>query len=292
MRAPLLAAVGFLTFFAGLVQSRAQSTGLPWFAAIPSSPSERSSERVPYEAPAPAALRDCPFCRILLGAKVGTMGVSVEATSTFNLHANFRLSGNFVRASESLTVQGVQLDARLKFGSAQASYDFFPFRRRGFRISPGVLFLNHNRILASTFVPGGAPFSPGNEISVSSPVDPVHGSAAIGFSGTGPSITIGFDTLFRRSGRQWTIPLGTPWSMPFEAGIAYVGAPTVALNFAGSICETNLRDCHSIASDPVAQANIALEAQQLKQEMAPLRTFPIVSIGLAYNFRRPWRSRK
>jgi hypothetical protein len=80
--------------------------------------------------------------------------------------------------------------------------------------------------------------------------------------------------------------------MPFEAGIAYIGAPSVALNFAGSICAPNLRDCHSIASDPVAQANVALEAQQLKEEIAPLKTFPIVSIGLAYNFRQPWRFRK
>ena len=54
----------------------------------------------------------------------------------------------------------------------------------------------------------------------------------------------------------------------------------------GSTCDTNGTNCDKIANDPDAMQNLADEQAKINDEIAPLRFYPILKIGLSYRFGR------
>lgn len=216
-----------------------------------------------------------PFSSIAIGVKVGVLGVGMEVATPLNRYLNLRAGGNFFNFSDTLSDSGVNYTANLRFRSAEASIDWFPWAR-GFHISPGALLYNGNQITATALIPGGDSFTLNDTDYISSPSDPVHGSGSIVFAKAAPKLTVGWGNLVPRSGRHF--------SFPFEVGFSYAGDPKVALNFAGTVCDPNGLGCQSIASDPSAQANVAGQQQKIVNDVAPARFFPILSTGFAFRF--------
>ena len=78
---------------------------------------------------------------------------------------------------------------------------------------------------------------------------------------------------------------GKHFSVPFEIGFQYIGPPLVTINLAGTACSLGpTTGCASIATDPIAQANLRQEQTDLNNDISPLRFYPIVSLGFAYKF--------
>jgi hypothetical protein len=80
------------------------------------------------------------------------------------------------------------------------------------------------------------------------------------------------------------------WSVPVEVGAAFIGAPTVKVNLAGWACYDQAQtECTDISNptNPIAiaiQSNLTAQVAKWTSDMNPLKTYPIVSVGLAYSF--------
>jgi len=212
--------------------------------------------------------------KIGFGVKVSTLGAGIEVATPLAGKLNLRGGFNMFRFSHSITDNGIHYDGQLHFQSAEAHLDFYPFG--GFHISPGILIYNGNQLTATASVPGGQTFSVGGTTYESDPTTPVTGAGKLNFVKVSPSIMVGVGNLIPRNGRHY--------SFLFEVGGAYQGSARVALNLAGNVCDTSGAFCRAISSDSTVQANIQSEQVKIRNDVNPYRFFPIISLGVGFNF--------
>lgn len=234
----------------------------------------------------PVAIR--PFSRLSLSSENSPLGFGAGVATNLNPHLNLRASGNFFDYGIAFNTNGFGAKAQLKLASARTSLDVYPFHS-GFRISPGALFYNQNRVTATNTVAAGTSFTLNGDTFYSANANaatgatPVNGTALLNLHSTRPAFTI--------TG-GWGNPLAHDrhWSFPFEVGAAFVGAPAVNVNLTGWACyDKGQTQCMSISNpnNPIAvQVQNDLHAQVGKwtRDLDPLKTYPIVSGGVAYTF--------
>ncbi len=225
----------------------------------------------------PSATRSGAFAGFGVGVKVGLLGAGVEVATPLSYHLNLRAGGNFMNFSDTLSSDGITYDATLRFRSAEASVDWFPWAG-GFHISPGALVYNNNQISGGAHVAAGDTFTLNSTTYTSSATNPVTGTGSVVMNKTAPKLTIGWGNLIPRSGHHF--------SFPVEIGAAYIGDPKVSLNLAGTACYTDQGTtyCDNVATDPMIQANVTAEEQKLNKDAADARFFPILSLGFACRF--------
>jgi hypothetical protein len=229
-----------------------------------------------------------PFSQVALGGGVSTLGIQMQIATNLSRHFNLRGTGNVFNYSTNFTSDGINATAKLNLASAGASLDIYPFRL-GFRLSPGVLFYNQNQLTAGAAVAGGSSFTLNGTTYYSASANsatgatPVNGNAALGLNTTKPAFTI-------TAGWGNMIPRTHHWSFPFEAGVAVIGAPTVNVNLGGWACYDQAQtECANIAgaTNPIAiaiQSNLAAQVAKWTTDLNPLKTYPILSFGVAYSF--------
>lgn len=244
--------------------------------------------RVPQPMQNPM-IRPTPFSRVAVGVTVSPFGPGLQVTSNISNHLNLRAGGNAFYYSTNFASNGFNATAKLNMASAGVSADIYPFRA-GFRISPGVLVMNNNRINAVSLVAGGANFTLNNNTYYSANANsttgavPLNASASLGLNTTKPAITL-------TTGWGNTIPRkGGHWSFPFEVGAAFIGSPSLTAKMTGWACsdqaQTNCADVTS-ATDPLAvqvQGDLTQQLAKWKNELNALKTYPILSFGMAYSF--------
>jgi len=230
-----------------------------------------------------------PLSRVGFGAGISPLGIQLEAATNLSNHFNLRGTGNFFNYSANFTTDGINATAKLNLASARASVDVYPFRR-GWRISPGLMFINQNQITAATNVAAGTSFTlNGTTYSANANsatgATPVTGSGILGLNTNKPAFTVttGWGNMVRSSGH---------WSFPFEIGVAFIGEPSVNVNLTGWACYDQAQtECTNIANpnNPIAvaiQSNLTAQEAKWTTDLKPLNTFPIVSGGVAYSFHR------
>ena len=235
------------------------------------------------------SLAPAPFSRLAVGASVSPFGPGLQVTSYVASHINLRATGNLFRYSTNFSTNGFNANAQLHFASAGLSADIYPFRK-GFRVSPGVLVYNGNRLNATSTVAGGTSFTLNGDTYYSANANsatgatPLNATAALGLNSTKPAFTIA-------AGWGNTIPRnGGHWSFPFEVGVALTGPPLLNANLTGWACNDQAQtQCTNVASttDPNAlqiQGDLATQISKWKNDLNPLKTYPIISIGTAYSF--------
>jgi hypothetical protein len=240
-------------------------------AAIPASLGA-SGSTIPASASRPGG-----FPGIGVGVKFGLLGAGVEVAAPLGYHLNVRGGGNFFSYNDTLTSDGINYNADLRFRSAEASLDWFP-RGGGFHVSPGALLYNGNQVTGGAHVPGGQTFTLNDETYTSSVSDPVTGAGSLTMNKFAPKLTVGWGNLVPRGERHF--------SFPFEVGFAYIGDPKFSLTLAGTACYNNLGTlyCENVATDPNIQANLTAEQKKISKDAADARFFPILSQGFAYRF--------
>jgi hypothetical protein len=244
---------------------------------------------VPAVTPNPPANLK-PLSRIAFGGGVSPLGIQLQVATNLNQHYNLRTTGNIFSYSTNFTTNGFAANAKLSLSSAGTALDIYPFHA-GFRISPGLLFYNGNRLSASTTTAAGTSFTLNNQTFYSAypngvtGATPVNGNATLGLNAIKPAFTI-------TTGWGNMIPgKGGHWSFPFEIGVALIGTPAVNVNLGGWVCldqaQTQCADFASTANPIGAAAQAALQAQTVKwkSDLDPLKTYPIVSAGVAYNIK-------
>lgn len=260
----------------GASVSRTESSSLTAAAAFGANPSPAPAAGGTTAAPA-ASEHSTAFSGFALGVKVGLLGVGVEAATPLSHRLNLSAGSNFFSYSDTLTNDGIPYNANLRFRSAEASLDWFPWGG-GFHISPGALLYNGNQITATANVPAGKTFSLNNTEYTSSAADPVSGNGGITFAKAAPKVTVGFGNMIPRSGRHFSVPV--------ELGFAYVGDPKVNLTLGGTACYNYQGEnyCDNVATDSMIQANLAAQRQKIANDVSPARYYPIFSLGPAFSF--------
>jgi hypothetical protein len=214
-----------------------------------------------------------PFSRIALGIKADSLGPGVELATPLSRRLNLRATANIFNFRYPFNVDGINYGAEFHFHSGQIAADWFPFHG-AFHISPGILYF-HNTIAATASVAAGQPFQLSDTSYINSVDDPVSGSASITYAhNIAPTLTIGMGNLIPRTGRHF--------SVPFEVGVAYLGAAQMAVNLAGTACTT--QGCFNAATDPDTQSSLRQEVLDLNNDLAKFKFYPIISLGFGYRF--------
>lgn len=283
MRLVALVALFSLSVSASLAQqtgSGYSSSALP-LQIVADLPSDGGSMPEPgngVTAIVPAATAHSgPFSGLALGAQIGILGIGFEAATPLASRLNLSGGANFFNYNDTLTNDGISYNANLHFRSVTAGVDWYPWAR-SFHISPGALLYNGNQLTANAAVPAGSTFTLNNYTYTSSATDPVSGTGSLKFNKAAPKLTLGWGNMLPRNGRRF--------SVPFEVGFAYAGAPKTLLNLTGTACynDQGQNYCSDVATNPMIQANVVAQQQKLANDVAPARFFPILSTGFAYSF--------
>lgn len=216
-----------------------------------------------------------PFSRLGIAIKASLLGAGVEAATPLTTRSNLRAGLNLFRYDRGFNKDGVAYAARLRFRSIEAHYDWFPFAG-GFHLSPGMLVYNGNQLEANASVPAGDTLTLNDVTYTSDPADPLTGNGKIDFVKAAPMFTVGWGNLLPRNHRRF--------SVPFELGFVYTGAPRTTLHLGGGACDGNGLNCRAIASDPTFQTNVQAERDKLNHDMSALKFYPVISVGFAVNF--------
>ena len=236
-----------------------------------------------------ASVTFTPLSRIAIGASFSTLGPGVQVTTNLASHLNLRATGNGFAYSTNFTTNGFNATAKLNMASAGIAADIYPFRS-GFRISPGLLVLNNNKVHAAAIAAGGTSFTLNGDTYYSATgnaatgVTPLSATGLLGLNSTKPAFTIaaGWGNTIPRDGRHW--------SFPAEVGVGFTGAPSVAVNLTGWACQDQAQtQCTNVASatDSIAQqiqTDLSAQIAKWKNNLNPLKTYPIASFGVAYSF--------
>jgi len=236
---------------------------------------------------APGEVR--PFSRLALGAGISPLGINFQVATNINKHVNIRGTGNVFKYSTNFTTDGLTANANLNLASAGVALDYYP-TRFGWRISPGVLLYNGNQLSASDAVAGGTSFTLNDQTFYSANTNsatgatPVNGNALLGLNTTKPAFTVttGWGNMIPRKGGHL--------SFPFELGVAVTGQPSLNATLAGWACYNQAQtECTNISSttDPIAiavQSDLQAQIAKWKSDLSPLKTYPIISFGVAYAF--------
>jgi len=223
-----------------------------------------------------------PFSRLAFGGGVSTMGVNMQMAVIANRYMNLRGSGNFFNYSiDNVSVNGLEASGTVNFASAGASVDFYPFPTHGFRLSPGVMFLNRNQANATVIAPGGASFTLDGYTYYSSQANPVIGTVGLGLNTQSPAFTMttGWGNMIPRRGGHL--------SFPFEIGAAFIGSPSVNMALtSGQVCmdPAGTIGCIDVVGNSQIQSNLQAQRAKYQNDVNPFRFYPIFSTGVAYSF--------
>jgi hypothetical protein len=275
---PLLALIAPLTLsVTAAAQSFTSSTDMPVSTFVSPEPSGLGLTR-PIVAPAVTSVY-APFSRVAFGVNASPLGIGLTAATNINPHLDIRGDGNFFNYTvTNWTTQGFNIDAKINFASARASVDYYPFHK-GFRLSPGVMFLNRNAGNFSLAVAPGQSFILNNQTYYSATgANVVKGAGTFGLGNGSPAFTMtsGWGNIFPRSGRHL--------SFPFELGVAFTKDPTLNFNLTGYGCDATGVNCVNVATNPQIQSNLAAQVRTYRGDIDGLKTYPIASFGVAYNF--------
>jgi hypothetical protein len=252
---------------------RAALTVVLGFAGV-CPPSCWSQTAVPSQGSAPPpAPSELP--RIGIGLKASTLGAGIEAATAVTRRSNVRVGFNAFDYSAGFNKDGIRYNGKLKLRSVGVFYD--QYLKGGFHVSPGVLVYDGNRVTADATAPGGQSFSLGSETYFSGKANPVGGTGTLGFDRkVAPALMFGFGNLLPRSQRHF--------SVTFDFGVIFQGAPKATLNLTGSACNSQGNACLDIPSNPGIQANVQSQQIKLNDSLVPFKYYPVVSLGFGYKF--------
>jgi len=229
-----------------------------------------------------------PFSRFGFSVGLSPLGIGLQTAANITDHFNVRGTGNFFNYATTFTTSGFTANANLNLASAGAALDYYPFHK-GFRLSPGLLFYNSNKLTANDTVAAGTSFTLNSETFYSANANtatgatPANGNATLGLNTTKPAFTIttGWGNIASRSG--WRV------SFPFEVGVAFTGAPSLNANLAGWACHDQAQtECTNLSSNnPIAvevQNDLQAQIAKWNSDLNALKTYPILSLGVAYSF--------
>ena len=292
--APQVSTDSMLTAVAAPTAVCAENPSLPLdsFTALhaAAAPAPAPAGQEPASEPWPTNIYQDPWSRVAIGADLSPLGVGIKGATILNTFMDLRVDTDFFHYDTGrFEIDGVNIDGQLHLASAAAKVDFYPWLSV-WRVSAGLMFYNANRVSGSTRIAEGTSFTLDGKTFYSATQNaitgatPVTGSGALGLHRHQPAFELsgGFGKFIPRSQRHW--------SFPVELGIVFMGAPTVEVNLAGSVCQDKAQTrCGNLsdAANPVtADFNNALQASLTKwrQQVSSFTLYPVFSYSVMYSF--------
>lgn len=190
---------------------------------------------------------------------VSTLGLGGELNYTFNSYFTGRVDLNGYNYSYNTTKQQIDYDFNLHLKTYGVLVDLHPFAGT-FRLTAGY-FSNKNDVNAVASPQNGSYTINGDSYS-SSELSSLTG--AITFNSSAPYVGLGWSTLGTTS---------TGFGFEFDIGALLQGTPTANLSATGSA-----------TSNPKFQSDLAAEQAKFQNDLNSFKTYPVVSLGLAYRF--------
>jgi len=193
---------------------------------------------------------------IWLGAKAGTLGIGFEATWRPTPILDFRAGLNNYSYNTNSAEAGIDYDSELDLNTFYATANLRA-PMSPFRLTAGI-FSNKNEVnlvsqSSATYDIGGMTYT-GVEVGTL--------NAAVSFEKTAPYLGVGAD--FR---------IADTLGLNFDLGVLWQGTPVVGMTASGPI-----------TLDPNFQAELAAETVELQNALNNYKAYPVVSIGLSFNF--------
>jgi hypothetical protein len=193
-----------------------------------------------------------------IGAKIGTLGVGGDLTTSLIPQVNLRAGVQWFAYSFDGKFSDVDYDVDLNLLNPLLLLDWYPFNG-SFRISGGVLYNASNIQLQGR---------PAEEVEIG---DQTYRPEEVGmlegdveFEPVVPYVGIGWGNALGSSGQ---------WGIATDFGVAFIGSPNLDLSATGPI-----------ASDPTFQAELAKEEHNVQDDLSDFNIYLVLSISLFYRF--------
>jgi len=190
---------------------------------------------------------------------LGTMGGAVEGQVKVNDLIQFRAGANYLTFDETIDVDEISYDGDLDFSGFGAFVDVHPFGG-SFFVTGGAYAGDKTIDLLAT---SDMSVEIGGQTFTQAEYGRLEGDVA--FDDVAPFIGAGFDTTFQGGGN---------WGFHILAGAALFGSGDVTLDAVGG----------TLSNDPILQAQVAQEVQDIEDEIEEYELWPVVQIGLSYRF--------
>ena len=188
-----------------------------------------------------------------VGAKVGTLGLGLEAIKPVNNNLDLRVGVNKFDYDANETLDGVDYTATLGMQTVSALADFHP-AANGFFVSGGIM-ANDNNLNATAAVTAAEPVTIGTNTITSGTV-----TSDISFDDLSPYVGVGYRK-----------PVSSAKGLTFaaDAGVLLQGDPKIAL---------------TESTGTVSQSDIDAEIASVRDDVDALKNLPVISLGVVYNF--------
>jgi hypothetical protein len=193
-----------------------------------------------------------------LTGKIGTLGLGAELNLGISENVNARFGVNGYTYKYNANSSTVNYDFNLQLQTISAIADWYPFSG-GFRTSGG-LFYNNNKF-SLTGKPTGGNYVINGTPYTSSQIGSLQ--AAMTFNTVAPYLGIG-----------WGNPVATDkgWGLVTDVGVMFQGSPNI------DMVATCIGACGTLPND------LAAERTKLESDLSSFKWWPVVSIGISYQW--------
>jgi hypothetical protein len=252
-------------------------------------PQPLAADQKPVE-PYPTNIYLAPWSRMSVGADVSLLGIGIKGTIDVNTFMDLRCNTDFFYLSPGrFEVGGFNVYPHLNLTSVGAMFDAYPWNSV-WRLSAGVMLLNHNQLTGQVRVAPGTEFTLDNQsfygagTNAATGTTPLVGTGLLGLHRDNPAFiaTFGWGKFIPRSERHW--------SFPAEFGVIFTGAPVINVDFSGWVCKDQaLTQCSNLGnpSNPITmQFNGALNSvlTRWRNAASDVPIYPVFTYSVVYSF--------
>jgi hypothetical protein len=195
----------------------------------------------------------------VVGVSGGTLGIGPEIGYRYGAHAGVRASAGFLNFDHSEEIDDIDYDGKLKLGSVGLVADWYPFGG-SFRLSAGARS-NSNKIDLLAAPTATQTYEIGDRTYTGAQIGTLAGD--VKFNKFSPSLTLG-----------WGGKLADGFTVGFEAGVLFQGAPEINLAATGGL----------LANDPTFRAEVEKERLQAEDDAKDFKFWPVLQLHLLYRF--------
>ena len=227
------------------------------------------------QVPAPARVW-MPFSHLGAGLVAGTTGLGGQVAVPYGAYWNLRAGVSYLGYSQTFrSSDGYPIDGQLRLAAAQATVDWFPLAG-GFHVTLGVLAPNLTKASARVALNANETITVNGTHYSTDAAHPLRGTGYVTVNRVAPLLTVGWGNLIPRDYHQ-------RFSVPFEIGAAYQGAPVARVSMSGDVCDP-IR-CTPAAANAGFQHNVEVVRSDLNRNLSAYgRLYPVLSIGVGYRF--------
>lgn len=202
---------------------------------------------------------------VYVALKAGTLGVGIDLSTPIKEDLLLRFNLNGLTYSDDMDIDNINYNGDINLFNAGVLLDYFPFEGTTFRVSGGAYY-NNNGFDGNAMPTTLQDITIGENVYTLNEVGRLNTN--VEFDKIAPYLGIGWGNYITEKN----------WGLSLDLGIMYHGEPKVDLNadINPAIQGTTLED--------EINANIVKESQQFLKDIKDFKFYPVVMIGVYYNF--------